>query len=154
MILSLIKRKPPARACVLLFREAAIATSKPKKTTKAKKEQHKLHDFIMKAIDMEKLQDVISIDLKGKTAIADYMIVASGTSSRQVAGSAAKLRDKLAKEGYKAKVEGQANGDWVIVDAGDVIIHLFRPEVRGFYNLEKLWGTDFSTVGYNLYTSS
>lgn len=108
----------------------------------------------MKAIDMEKLQDVVSIDLKGKTAIADYMIVASGTSSRQVSAAAAKLRDKLAKEGYKARVEGQTGGDWVIVDAGDVIIHLFRPEVRAFYSLEKLWGTDFSTVGYNLYTSS
>jgi ribosome-associated protein len=96
----------------------------------------------------------VSIDLKGKTAIADHMVIATGSSTRQTSGVAAKLRDKLAAEGYRARVEGQQGGDWVIVDAGDVIIHLFRAEVRKFYNLEKLWGTDFSTVGYNLYTST
>jgi ribosome-associated protein len=96
----------------------------------------------------------VSLDLKGKTAIADYMVIATGTSSRQVAGVAAKLRDKLAAEGYRARIEGQQGGDWVILDAGDVIVHLFRAEVRAFYSLEKLWGTDFSTVGYNLYTST
>ncbi len=81
------------------------------------------------------------------------MVVASGRSSRQVAGIASKLRDKLALEGIKARVEGLATGDWAIVDAGDVIVHIFRPEVRTFYNLEKLWSADFTTVGYNLYSS-
>lgn len=92
--------------------------------------------------------------MQGKTAIADYMVIASGTSSRQVSATANKLRDTLSKEGIRAIVEGATTGDWVIVDAGDVIVHIFRPEVRTFYNLEKLWGTDFSTVGYNLYTST
>ena len=91
-------------------------------------------------------------DLKGKTAIADFMVIATGSSSRSVAASAAKLRDKLAKEGIKARIEGIEGGDWVIVDASDVIVHFFREEVREFYNLEKLWATDFSTVGYNLYS--
>jgi ribosome-associated protein len=81
------------------------------------------------------------------------MVVATGSSSRQVGGTARKLRDALAKEGYRARVEGLDGSDWVIIDAGDVIVHLFRAEVRSFYSLEKLWGTDFSTVGYNLYTS-
>lgn len=82
------------------------------------------------------------------------MVVATGSSSRAVGAVASKLRDKLAVAGWRVRVEGQASGDWVIVDAGDVIVHLFRAEVRQFYNLEKLWGTDFSTVGYNLYTAT
>jgi ribosome-associated protein len=134
-------------------------TTKPKttaaKTSKSKAApRHAMHAFILKALEQEKVTDVVSIDLRGKTAIADYMVIASGTSSRQVSAAAQKLRDKLSGEGVKARVEGKDSGDWVIVDAGDVIVHLFRPEVREFYNLEKLWGTDFSTPGYNLYTSN
>jgi ribosome-associated protein len=154
--------KPSAQAAnaglrFVIQREIAIApktkkAAKPK--TKKTAAQNTLYDFILKALDQEKVEDVVSIDLKGKTIIADYMIVATGSSSRQVAATASKLRDKLAAEGMKARVEGQTNGDWVIVDAGDVVVHLFRAEVRKFYNLEKLWGTDFSTVGYNLYTST
>lgn len=107
----------------------------------------------MAALDKEKGENIVSIDLTGKTAIADYMVIVSGTSSRQVTGMAEKLKDKLSKEGYKCRIEGKATGDWVILDAGDVIVHLFRPEVRSFYNLEKLWMSDFSTVGYNLYSN-
>jgi ribosome-associated protein len=108
---------------------------------------------VRKFLNQDKIEDLVSIDLKGKTAIADYMLIGTGRSSRQVSSTARNLRDKLAKEGVKARVEGLETGDWVIVDAGDVIVHLFRPEVREFYDLEKLWATDFSTVGYNLYTS-
>ena len=107
----------------------------------------------MKLLDQDKGEDIISIDLTGKTAIADYMIVVTGKSSRQVAGMAEKLRERLSAQGIKARLEGQDTGDWVIVDAGDVIVHLFRPEVREFYNLEKLWSADFSTVDYTLYQS-
>ena len=92
----------------------------------------------MRAIDKEKVEDVVSIDLKGKTAIADYMIVASGTSSRQVTSAARNICDALAKIGVRTTTEGMETGDWVIVDAGDVIVHFFRPEVLAFYNLEKL----------------
>ena len=125
------------------------AAAKPAKA--AAKPKHKLYDLIMAAIDQDKGENVVSIDLAGKTAIADYMVIVTGKSTRQVVGMAEKLRDKLAKEGVKARLEGEDTGDWVIVDAGDVIVHLFRPEVREFYNLEKLWAADFSTVDYTLY---
>lgn len=82
------------------------------------------------------------------------MIIATGTSARQIVASAKKLAHRLEVAGYDAKIEGQQSGDWVVIDAGDIIIHLFRAEVRSFYNLEKLWATDFSTIGYNLYSAS
>ncbi|MBI3440472.1 MAG: ribosome silencing factor [Proteobacteria bacterium] len=139
----------------------AVKTKKPaapKKAPTAKspatKEQIKLQEFISASLDGDKAQDIVTIDLKGKTAIADFMLIATGTSSRHVIGMAQKLRDKLSIErSIKARVEGLESGDWAIVDAGDVIVHLFREEVRAFYNLEKLWGADFSTVNYTRYQS-
>ena len=113
-----------------------------------------LHEEIIKFLDESKTEDIVCIDLKGKASFADFMIVASGRSSRQVSATAQKLKDRLKeKHRIKAAVEGTETGDWVIVDAGDVIVHLFRPEVRSFYSLEKLWSTDFSAVDYTLYTS-
>ena len=93
------------------------------------------------SLDDDKAQKVVVIDLKGKTAIADYMIVASGTSQRQVSTMAEHLREKLKSLGIKSvSVEGMSQGDWVLIDGGDVIVHLFRPEIREFYDLERLWG--------------
>ena len=116
--------------------------------------QSSLHEFISISLDADKAQNILSINLKGKTTIADYMVIATGTSSRHVAGMAQKLRDKLSdKYKMKARVEGLEGGDWVIVDADDVIVHLFREEVRQFYNLEKLWDADFATVHYTRYQS-
>jgi ribosome-associated protein len=137
---------------------AKPASAKTKKTVKAVKTAIKpvaeLQDFISAVLDGDKAQDIISIPLKGKTAIADYMIIATGTSSRHVVGMAQKLRDRLSTERKtKARVEGLDTGDWAIIDAGDVIVHLFRKEVRSFYDLEKLWGADFSTVHYTRYQS-
>ena len=85
---------------------------------------------------------VVVIDLRGKTAIADYMIVATGRSQRHVTTLADHLVERIKKAGHRRSVpvEGKARSDWVLVDAGDVIVHLFRPEVRDFYNLEKMWG--------------
>jgi ribosome-associated protein len=108
----------------------------------------------MQALGQEKAENVISIDLKGKTTLADFMVIASGRSTRQVTAMAKKLCDRLSKEGVSARLEGQDTGDWVIVDAGDVIVHFFRPEVREFYNLEKLWLADFSTTDYTHYCSA
>lgn len=113
-----------------------------------------MHDLVLKLLDQDKGENIISINLAGKTSIADYMVIVTGRSSRQVAAMAEKLRERLAAEGIRARLEGQDTGDWVIVDAGDVIVHLFRPEVREFYNLEKLWAADFSTVDYTLYQSA
>tara|TARA_R110000868_G_scaffold385795_2_gene653820 strand:- start:252 stop:590 length:339 start_codon:yes stop_codon:yes gene_type:complete len=96
-------------------------------------------DTILTSLDDDKAQDVLSIDLVGKTSIADRMIVASGTSSRMVAAMAQHLVTKLKDMGLKPKSEGERNGDWVLIDTGDVIVHLFRPEVRAFYNIERIW---------------
>lgn len=132
------------------------AKAAPVKKTAAKKSggaDHKMLAIIMEALSKEKADDVVTIDLAGKSAIADYMVIVSGASGRHVSAMADKLKQKLGAEGMRCRIEGKATGDWVIMDAGDVIVHLFRPEVRSFYNLEKLWMSDFSTVGYNLYTS-
>ena len=89
--------------------------------------------------------DIEVIDIKGQSAIADYIIVASGTSTTQVKGLADRLKDRLNGRGYKhIRIEGAAQGDWVIVDAGDIVVHLFRPEVREFYNIEKMWSMGFT----------
>ena len=92
------------------------------------------------SLDDDKAEDVVVIDLAGKTAIADHMVIASGTSQRQVGAMAEHLREKIKVSGVKpVAVEGAAQCDWVLIDAGDIIIHLFRPEVRAFYQLERLW---------------
>ena len=91
-------------------------------------------------MDDAKAEQVVTISLDGKTAIADAMVVASGRSSRHVGAIADQLLEKLKLAGHKdVRVEGMPQCDWVLVDAGDVVVHLFRPEVRSFYNLEKLW---------------
>jgi ribosome-associated protein len=100
-----------------------------------------LHAFILGQLDEDQAQDLVSIPLAGKTSIADHMIVASGRSTRQVAAMAMKLAEKLKQNGYgPARIEGLPAADWVLIDAGDVVVHLFRPEVRSFYNLKRMWG--------------
>lgn len=95
---------------------------------------------ILTSLDDDKAEEVVKIDLKGKSEMADYMVIASGRSSRQVSAIADHLTDKLKQEfGCQTKVEGKETGDWVLIDAGDVIVHVFRPEVREFYQLEKMW---------------
>ncbi len=91
-------------------------------------------------LDDDKAQDVRTIALEGKSTIADYMVIASGTSQRQVGAMAEHLLENLKAAGLKGvSAEGRSQGDWVLIDAGDIILHLFRPEVRAFYNLEKMW---------------
>ncbi len=102
-----------------------------------------LLDLVLNSLNDDKAEDIISIDLSGKSTIADHMVVASGRSSRQVAAICEKLHQRIKDTfGYLAKLEGKAEGDWVLVDAGDVIVHVFRPEVREFYQLEKMWLSD------------
>lgn len=99
-----------------------------------------LLELIEQSLDDDKAIDIVSIDLTGKSSIADAMVVASGASVRQVGAMADHLREKLKAAGIKGiSIEGLENCDWVLIDSGDVIVHLFRPEVRDFYNLEKLW---------------
>ncbi len=95
---------------------------------------------ILSSLDEDKAEDVTQIDLRGKTSIGDYMVVASGRSTRQVAAMSEKLTEKLKQDfGISCKVEGKNTGDWVLIDTGDVIVHIFRPEVREFYQIEKMW---------------
>ncbi len=97
-------------------------------------------ESILESLDENKAEEVVQIDLRGKTAIGDYMLICSGRSSRQVAALAEKVVDDLKqKYGVPCKVEGKDTGDWVLIDTGDVIVHVFRPEVREFYQLEKMW---------------
>ena len=111
-------------------------------STEGKAESDALHALVMKSLDDDQAQDVVSIPLAGKSNIADHMVIAEGRSTRQVASIAQKLSERIKQSGGTARVEGLANADWVLVDAGDVIIHLFRPEVRSFYNLERMWAVD------------
>ena len=100
----------------------------------------RLHQLILKSLDDDQAVETVSIPLAGKSSIADYMVIASGRSTRQVASMATKLADKVKSEtGRAVRIEGLPTADWVLIDAGDVIVHLFRPEVRSFYNLERMW---------------
>jgi len=142
------------------MKRAKTAAPKTKKAPAKKaaklvvKKPVELQDFILKALDGDKAQNIVSMPLKGKTTIADYMLIATGTSSRHVSAMAKNLAEKLNTERkIRARVEGLESGDWAIIDAGDVMVHLFREEVRDFYDLEKLWGADFSTVNYTRYQS-
>lgn len=95
---------------------------------------------ILLSLEEDKAEEIVKIDLRDKSAIGDYMVICSGRSSRQVISMSEKLAEKLKSElGVMTKVEGKDAGDWVLIDTGDVIIHVFRPEVREFYQLEKMW---------------
>ena len=99
-----------------------------------------LHKVILQSLEDDQAVETVSIPLAGKSAIADHMVIASGRSTRQVAAMAQKLQTKIKQQcGRVARIEGLPNADWVLIDAGDVIVHLFRPEVRSFYNLERMW---------------
>lgn len=106
-----------------------------------KGEAEQILDIITRVLDDGKAQDVIVMDLQGKTSIANYMVVASGTSNRQVASLADNIQLKLKEAGFKSVAEGKEKADWVLIDAFEVIVHIFRPEVREFYSIEKMWSS-------------
>jgi len=96
---------------------------------------------VLQSLDDDQAQEIVSIPLAGKSSIADHMVIASGRSSRQVTAMAQKLAERIKQAGFgHARIEGLPAADWVLIDAGDVVVHLFRPEVRSFYNLERMWG--------------
>ena len=95
---------------------------------------------VLSSLDDDKAEDVVAIDLRGRSSVADHMVICSGRSSRQVGAIAEKLVERLKHEfGRNCRVEGKDQGDWVLIDANDVVVHVFRPEVREFYQLEKMW---------------
>ncbi len=96
--------------------------------------------LVLTSVDDDKAEDIVQIDLRGRSDVADYMVICSGRSTRQVAAISEKLADRLKQElRILVRMEGKDTGDWVLIDAGDVIVHVFRPEVREFYQLEKMW---------------
>jgi ribosome-associated protein len=118
----------------------ATAPKKTKPANRAPSRNHALLTTVLAQLEDAKAADIVAINLEGKSAIADDMVVASGRSNRHVNAMAEQLVEKLKAQGRRdIRVEGLEQGDWVLVDTGDIIIHLFRPEVRSFYNLEKLW---------------
>ena len=114
--------------------------AKPSAVRSRSKAKPSLEKLVLSSLDDAKAEDVVTIDLHNKAALADSMIVASGRSNRHVAAIVDQLSDALKEAGYKdITIEGMPHCDWVVLDAGDVIVHVFRPEVRTFYNIEKLW---------------
>ena len=110
-----------------------------------------VRDTILSSLDEDKAEDIVCINLDGKSSIADAMIVASGTSARHVAALADHVSKKLKEIGLgKVKIQGLPNADWVLIDAGDVIAHLFKPEVRNFYDIESIWTDNSKTAGLKL----
>ena len=106
-----------------------------------------LLERILLSLEDDKAEEVVTVDLAGKSTIADHMVICSGRSSRQVAAISEKLVDRLKQEhGVSCKIEGKDAGDWVLIDCGDVIVHVFRPEVRDFYQLEKMWQPAVATA--------
>jgi len=122
--------------------QAASATNNtsPTKKSKFKESSETLLNCIIKSLSENKAEDITTIDLRGRTSIGDFMVVASGRSTRQVSSISQKLVDILKTDlGRLSKVEGKDAGDWVLIDTGDIIVHVFRPEVREFYQIEKMW---------------
>lgn len=104
-----------------------------------------LLETVRSILDDDQADDVVVIELSGKSTIADFMVIASGRSQRHVGAMAEHIQEALKRAGVeRVPVEGAARADWVLIDGGDVIVHLFRPEVRSFYGLEKMWGVDLT----------
>lgn len=116
------------------------ATTKKKVSEDIRIDEQILH-IVMDALEDSKAEYIVCIDLQGKTSIASYMVIASGTSQRHVASTAERVQERLKAAGFSSAIEGEEKADWVLIDAFDVIVHIFRPEVREFYNLEKMWSS-------------
>lgn len=122
---------------------AADAAPVPPATTASSGRSEGLLATILRILDDAKAEETVTIDLAGKTSLADAMVVTTGRSNRHVSAIADQVIEELKAGGRRdLRVEGQPHCDWVLIDAGDVILHVFRPEVRSFYNLEKMWGAD------------
>jgi ribosome-associated protein len=141
---------PKKTAAKAVTKTAAKAKAPGKSTAKTAQATGKADAFsrqllklVEKSLDDDKAEDIVSVDLAGKSAIADYMVIATGRNVRQLAAMAHHVAEKLAKAGAKPiGIEGMSQGDWVLVDGNDIIVHLFRPDVRKLYSLEKMWGLD------------
>jgi ribosome-associated protein len=151
-----VKKSAPKKAPAKKM-PAKKSASSPKRAPKrsAKRPAKRVNDTprkilaaVEKILNEDQAEDIITVDLAGKTSFADYMVIASGRNPRHIGAMANHLREKIKALGVRSPaIEGLTNSDWVLVDGGDVIIHLFRPEVRGLYNLEKMWGIAWREAG-------
>jgi ribosome silencing factor RsfS/YbeB/iojap/nicotinate (nicotinamide) nucleotide adenylyltransferase len=141
-----VKRpRQPKESATIAPESAAIAALPARRRRKARAADPPAPELltrILQSLEDGKAEDIVTIDLAGKTQIADYMVIACGRSARQVVALTEHLVEALPRRS-RSLVEGKAQGDWVLIDAGDVIVHLFRPEIRAYYNLEKMWGSAF-----------
>ncbi len=144
---------PDALVASIPLGPAQAAASAAQSLARTEMGANTLHQLVLTQLDDDQAQEIVSIPLAGKSSIADHMVIASGRSTRQVASMAQKLAEKIKQAGYgPVRVEGLPAADWVLIDAGDVVVHLFRPEVRSFYNLERMWsfdGSETSMIGRN-----
>jgi ribosome-associated protein len=132
--------KPKGSEPLTITALSRAARYQPEPVSKARPSPEETLRLVLACLDDMKAEDTLSIDLRGKTTIADTMVVTSGRSNRHVGSVADRVLEDLRKAGVPdARVEGMPHCDWVLIDAGDVIVHVFRPEVREFYNLEKMW---------------
>lgn len=141
------KVAPKAAAKKTIAKKTTPKTPKKATTKTTKKPNPKIEmiEIVTESLDDAKAESTVAIDIRGKSSIADHMVVTSGRSHRHVGAVADQLAKALTKAGFKKpRVEGLPNCDWVLVDAGDVVVHIFRPEVREFYNIEKMWSADFA----------
>ena len=122
----------------------ASPAKRPETPPETPTSQANMIDVVLKSLDDAKAEDTVAIDIAGKSSLADHMVVTSGRSNRHVSAVADQVVKALRDAGFdKPRIEGLPHADWVLVDGGDVIVHIFRPEVREFYNLEKMWQADF-----------
>jgi ribosome-associated protein len=134
-------KKKPLRKPAAKPRAAKSATVEKRKAAPAK--DRELLKRIVQSLDDDKAEDIVTIDLEGRSSLADALVIASGRSQRHVASIADHLARKLKEAGYGTRpVDGAGQSDWVLVDAGDIIVHIFRPEVRSYYDLEGMWSVD------------
>ena len=132
-------------------KKAAVAGPKPATAGAPRRRAHKpqpdrldtLQALIVGSLENDKAEDVVALDLAGKASFCDRMVIATGLADRQITAMATHLLEKLAEQGLKRiQVEGKGGSDWVLVDTGDIIVHLFKPEARALYALERMWGSD------------
>jgi len=127
----------------MTFESEATASTAPQQTPAGATMQGALIDIILGSLEDSKAEETVTLEIAGKSSLADHMVIASGRSHRHVGAIADHLLRDIKEAGLgSARVEGQSSCDWVLIDTGDVIVHIFRPEVRGFYNLEKMWSAE------------